>query len=295
MTNIAASGHNSDLTIRPLSYALGAEIADIDLTADLDDAVVGAIRTAWNEHHILLFRGQKLTPASHIAFSRRFGDLDRHDSTPHYRMPEYPELLQISTRKVDGKPSETRNVGRNWHSDYSYTDHPSAGSMLFCVQKPPVGGDTMFCNMVRAYETLTDKMKSIVDNLEPVYDFSLVAGVNERDPQKTAELRRLNPPIAHPAVRVHPLSGKRALYVSERASHFHGMSAAESQPLIKFLCAHATSPENVYRHRWQEGDLVIWDNRTTMHIALADFDPAAPRHMLRTTLLGDPSGFVVDA
>ncbi len=293
MTDIAAAGHNSELTIRPRSYALGAEIADIDLTAELDDAVIGAIREAWNEYHVLLFRGQKLTPASHIAFSRRFGALDRHDSTPHYRMPNYPELLQISTRKVDGKPSETRNVGRNWHSDYSYTDHPSAGSMLYCVEKPPVGGDTMFCNMVRAYETLTDKMKSIVDGLEAVYDFSLVAGVNERDPQKTAELRRLNPPIAHPAVRVHPLSGKKALYVSERASHFHGMSVAESRPLIKFLCEHATQPENVYRHRWQVGDLVIWDNRTTMHVALADFDPTARRHMLRTTLLGEPSGFVV--
>jgi taurine dioxygenase len=151
----------------------------------------------------------------------------------------------------------------------------------------------MFCNMVHAYETLSDKMKGIVDGLEAVYDFGLVAGVNERDPAKTAEMRRINPPIAHPAVRVHPRSGKKALYVSERTSHFHGMTAAESRPLIQFLCAHATSPENVYRHRWQVNDLVLWDNRTTMHMALADFDTSKPRHMLRTTLVGDPSGFVV--
>jgi taurine dioxygenase len=291
----AARGHNSDLAIEPLSHALGAEVLGLDLTSDLDDGVVDAIQAVWNESHILLFRGQKLTPAAHIAFSRRFGELDRHDSTPHYRMPEYPELLQISTRRVDGKPSETRNVGRNWHSDYSYTDRPAAASMLYCVEKPPVGGDTMFCNMVRAYETLSDKMKSVVETLEAVYDIGLVAGINERDPQKTADVRRLNPPIAHPAVRVHPLSGKKALYVSERASHFHGMTQAESRPLIQFLCAHATSPENVYRHRWQVNDLILWDNRTTMHMALADFDQTAPRHMLRTTLLGEPSGFVVGA
>jgi taurine dioxygenase len=291
----AARGHNSDLLTEPLSHALGAEIRGLDLASGLDDAVVDAIQAVWNENHILLFRGQKLTPAEHIAFSRRFGALDRHDSTPHYRMPDYPELLQISTRKVDGKPSETRNVGRNWHSDYSYTDRPAAASMLYCVEKPPIGGDTMFCNMVRAYETLSDKMKSLVDTLEAVYDIGLVAGINERDPQKTADVRRLNPPIAHPAVRVHPLSGKKALYVSERASHFHGMTQAESRPLIQFLCAHATSPENVYRHRWQVNDLILWDNRTTMHMALADFDQAAPRHMLRTTLLGEPSGFVVGA
>ena len=294
MTEPAARGHNSDLELRPLSYALGAEVARIDLTEDLDAPVIEAIKDAWNENHILLFRDQKLTPASHIAFSRRFGELDRHDSTPFYRMEEYPELLQITNRMIGGKPSETRNTGRNWHSDYSYTNRPAAASMLFCAEKPPVGGDTMFCNMVRAYETLTDKMKSIVDTLDSVYDIGLVAGINERDPQKTAEVRRLNPPIAHPAVRTHPRSGKKALYVSERTSHFHGMTPAESRPLIEFLCAHATSPENVYRHRWQANDLILWDNRTTMHMALADFDPSAPRHMLRTTLLGEPSGFVVE-
>lgn len=294
MTEPAARGHNSDLELRPLSYALGAEVARIDLTEDLDAPVIEAIKDAWNENHILLFRDQELTPASHIAFSRRFGELDRHDSTPFYRMEEYPELLQITNRMIGGKPSETRNTGRNWHSDYSYTNRPAAASMLFCAEKPPVGGDTMFCNMVRAYETLTDKMKSIVDTLHSVYDIGLVAGINERDPQKTAEVRRLNPPIAHPAVRTHPRSGKKALYVSERTSHFHGMTPAESRPLIEFLCAHATSPENVYRHRWQANDLMLWDNRTTMHMALADFDPSAPRHMLRTTLLGEPSGFVVE-
>jgi taurine dioxygenase len=293
MTSPAPAGHNAGLRIQALSHALGAEVQGVDLTAALDDMTVDALLDAWNENHILLVRGQKLSPESLIRFSRRFGELDRHDATPYYRLAEHPEILQITNRMIGGKPSETRNTGRNWHSDYSYTNRPAAASMLYCEEKPPVGGDTMFCNMVRAYETLSDKMKRIVDGLEAVYDFGLVAGVNERDPAKTAEMRRINPPIAHPAVRVHPRSGKKALYVSERTSHFHGMTAAESRPLIQFLCAHATSPENVYRHRWQVNDLILWDNRTTMHMALADFDQTAPRHMLRTTLLGEPSGFVV--
>ena len=301
MSNVATTrdktrdktGHNSRLAWHPLSHALGAEVAHADLTAALDASAVDAIRAAWNENHILLFRGQKLSPDALIAFARRFGELDRHDATPFYRLEGHPEILLVTNRMIGGKPSETRNTGRNWHSDYSYTNRPAAASMLYCEEKPPVGGDTMFCNMVRAYETLSDKMKRIVDGLEAVYDIGLTAGINERDPQKTAELRRINPPIAHPAVRTHPSSGKKALYVSERASHFHGMTAEESRPLIQFLCAHATRPENVYRHRWQVNDLVLWDNRTTMHIALADFDPSAPRHMLRTTLLGEPSGFVV--
>jgi taurine dioxygenase len=293
MPDTPARGHNFDLTLRPLGYALGAEVTDIDLTADLDNAVIDAIQAAWNENHILLFRNQALTPETHIAFAGRFGTLDTHDATPHYRLDGHPELLEITTRTTNGKPSETRNTGRNWHSDYSYSTRPAAASMLFCVEPAPVGGDTMFCNMVRAYETLSDKMKSIVDDLETVYDVSLTAGINERDPAKVAELRRINPPVAHPAVRVHPLSGKKALYVSERAAHFRGMTPAESAPLIKFLCEHATSPENVYRHRWQANDLLLWDNRTTMHVALADFDQTASRHMLRATLEGEETGVLV--
>ena len=220
-------------------------------------------------------------------------ELDTHDATPFYRLPDMPQLLQITNRRIGGKPSETRNTGRNWHSDYSYTGRPAAASMLYCVERPPVGGDTMFCNMARAYDTLSEKMKAIVEDLDAVYDISLTAGINERDPDKVAELRRINPPIAHPAVRVHPRSGRKALYISERASHFAGMSRAESEPLIRFLCEHATRPENVYRHQWQVNDLVIWDNRTTMHLALADFDQDQPRHMLRATLIGEPSGYLV--
>ena len=281
------------MEIIPLGHALGAEIRGVDIAADLRDAEVDAIRTAWHRHHVIVFRDVRWTPDGHIAFSRRFGPLDDHAATPHDRLDGYPELLEITNRPKNGQPSQTRNAGRNWHSDYSYTDRPAAGSMLYCTEKPAVGGDTMFCNMARAYDTLSDKMKSIAADLHSVFDFNLVSGTAVRDTKKMAELLRINPPIAHPCVRTHDESGVRALYVSERTSHFDGMTRAESAPLIAFLCEHAVRPENVYRHRWRVGDLVCWDNRTTMHLALGDFDPNEFRHMLRTTLRGARSGTVV--
>lgn len=293
MDDVRQHGRNAEIEARPLGYALGSEIVGVAATSPPSPNDVAAIKALWGEAHVIVFRGARLAPKQITGFARAFGALDDHASTPAYRHQEIPELLQVTNREVNGKPSETRNSGRNWHSDYAYTQQPAAGSMLYCDTRPPVGGDTMFANMVRAYATLSAKMREIVDGLDAVYDISLTAGLGERDPAKTAEVKRLNPPIAHPAVRVHPDSCKRALYVSERVSHFHGMTRQESKPLIDFLCAHATAPDNVYRHQWREGDLVCWDNRTTMHMALADFDPTQPRHMLRATLLGEPSGFVV--
>jgi len=281
------------MEIVPLSYALGVEIRDVDPAARLSNSEVAAVRTAWQTHHVIVFRGVEWTPERHIAFSRQFGALDDHAATPHDTLDGFPELLEVTNKPKNGQPSQTRNTGRNWHSDYSYTGHPAAASMLYCTEKPSVGGDTMFCNMARAYELLSDKMKDIAGQLHAVYDFNLVSGLGKRDPVKIAELLKINPPIAHPCVRVHPESGVKALYVSERTSHFEGMTRAESTPLIAFLCAHATNPENVYRHQWRVGDLVCWDNRTTMHRALGDFDATQPRHMLRTTLRGAKSGFVV--
>ncbi len=281
------------MEVVPLAHALGAEIRGVDITGTVTDADVAAIKKVWHQAHVIVFRGVDWTPDQHIAFSRRFRDLDDHAATPHDTLDGYSELLEITNIPKNGEPSQTRNTGRNWHSDYSYTNRPAAASMLYCVTKPPIGGDTMFCNMVRAYDDLSDRMKAIVDDLQSVFDFSLVSGVGKRDPEKIKELLEINPPIAHPCVREHDESGVKALYVSERASHFDGMTRAESAPLIQFLCAHATRPENVYRHRWQVGDLVCWDNRTAMHLALGDFDESQPRRMLRTTLRGEPSGYVV--
>ena len=280
--------------VKQLAYALGAQIEGVSVSEPLSDVQTAFIKKIWHEHHIVLLREQNAEPREIIEFAGNFGDLDDHASTPYYRLENFPQLMEITTRPINGRPSETRNVGRNWHSDYSYTQRPAAASMLFCVEPAPVGGDTMFCNMVKAYETLSKPMQKIVDELYSVYDISLTAGLFQRDPKEVEETRKLNPPIAHPTVRVHPESGKKALYVSERVSHFHGMTSEESKPLINYLCYHATRPENVYRHVWRAGDLLCWDNRTTMHMALADFDLTQTRHMLRATLLGEQSGFIVE-
>jgi len=279
--------------IKQLAYALGAQIKGIRVSEPLSDVQTAFIQKIWHENHVILFREQNAEPREIIEFASNFGELDDHASTPYYRLENFPQLMEITTRLINGRPSETRNVGRNWHSDYSYTQRPAAASMLFCVEPAPVGGDTMFCNMVKAYETLSKPMQKIVDGLHSVYDISLTAGLFQRDAKKVEETRNLNPAIAHPTVRVHPESGKRALYVSERVSHFHGMTSEESKPLIDFLCYHATRPENVYRHVWRAGDLLCWDNRTTMHVALTDFDLTQARHMLRATLIGEKSGFIV--
>lgn len=276
-----------------LANALGAEIRDVDITQRLFAEEVDTIRRVWHEHHVIVFRGVEWSPDQQLAFAGRFGELDNHAATPNDSLEGYPELLEVSTIPKGNKPSPTRTAGRDWHSDYAYTGQPAASSMLYCTEKPEVGGDTMFCNMARAYDELSDKMKAVAAELHSVYDFNMVSGAKERTSDNMAELNRLNPPIAHPTVRVHNESGVKALYVSERTSHFDGMTAAESAPLIRYFCDHATRPENVYRHQWRVGDLVCWDNRSTMHLALGDFDPSARRRMLRATVKGPKSGYVV--
>lgn len=282
------------VTIRRLSHGLGAEIIGVDLSKPIAGDTFETIRQAWLDHLVLLFRDQELSPEHHTEFSRRFGELDPNDANPFSRLEGHPEILQITNKKVGGKPSLTRNTGRNWHSDLSYTRNPAKGSLLYCREKPEVGGDTMFTNMYLAYETLSDKMKEFLEGLDAVHDFSLVAGLHERDPEKVAEMRRLSPPVAHPVIRVHPESGRRALFVSERVRNFAGMTEEESKPILEVLCRHATRHEFVYRHQWRLNDFLMWDNRCTMHLALADFDQSQPRLMLRTSLLGETMGQFVD-
>ena len=276
-----------------LAHALGAEIRGIDITATPSEEEINKIRSIWHKHHVIVFRGIKWSPENHIAFSRRFGDLDDHAALPNDSLSGYPELLEVTNIPKNGKPSPTRTTGRNWHSDFSYTSQPAASSMLYCTKTPSVGGDTMFCNMARAYDELSCKLKAIVEDLHAVFDFNLVAGAKDRSENNLKELTTINPPIAHPAVRTHDESGVKALYVSERVSHFDGMKKEESAPLIQYLCEHATRHENIYRHNWRVGDLVCWDNRTAMHLALGDFSETEERHMLRTTIKGPKSGYVL--
>lgn len=277
------------LELRRLSSGLGAEVIGLDLTRELDDATFAEIEQAWREHLVLLFRGQHLDHASHVAFSRRFGPLDDHSSIPRLRDQTIHEILPVTNQELGGRKQP---VGQQWHSDLSTTLHPARGSLLRCEVIPPVGGDTMFANMYLAYDTLSDAMKEIIDDLDAVHD--LTRARHNRGRFDLDEVRRNTPPVAHPMVRVHPETGRRALYVSEMTvGDIVGLRHDEAAPILRYLFEHSVRPEFTYRHRWQVGDLIMWDNRCTMHLALTDYDIDVPRRLYRTTLLGEPSGYLV--
>ena len=283
------------LKLRRLSNALGAEVCDIDLTQPMSESTFGEIYSAFLQHGILLFRNQNISREQHIEFSRRFGELDNHDSLPRDRHPDYPELLMVTNKpNPDGTPSESRYTGRSWHTDFSYTTTPALGSLLRCFQLPEVGGDTLFANMTMAYDTLSDGMKKLIADLHGIH-LSGTRKINVADQgnERRNEVMKLNPPIAQPVVRVHPETGRKAIYLGEKVKRFDGMTEAESKPLIDYLNKHATQPEFVYRQMWRENDLLVWDNRCTLHQALGDFDENQIRHLERTTVKGTPSGYVV--
>lgn len=276
------------LTIRKLSSGLGAEIAGVDIAGPIDDATFARIEEAWREHVVLLFRDQRLDHARHIAFSRRFGPLDDHGTIPRFRDPDHHEILLVTNQEVGGRPQP---VGRQWHSDLSTTLRPARGSLLRSEVIPPVGGDTMFANMYLAYETLSPAMREMIDPLSAIHDMTVAKQSRGRDPADLAAVRRQNPPVVHPMVVVHPETGRRALYVSEMTTvGIVGLTQEEAQPILASLYRHSVRPEFTYRHRWRVGDLLAWDNRCAMHLALDDYDLRNPRRMYRTTLLGEPTG-----
>lgn len=282
-----------NLQVRRLSYALGAEIIGADLTHPLPAATFDAIHRAFLEHGVILFRGQEITREQHLAFSRRFGELDRNDAQPRDRDPDYPELLLVTNKpKADGKPGDGTYTGQVWHSDRSYTLIPALGSLLRSVEIPDVGGDTMFANMYRAYETLSDGMRKLIDGLHGVHVGS--RKIVDLTPERAADIKKLNPPVAQPLVRTHPETGRKALYVGEKVKQIVGLTPEESQPLLQHLCKHAANPHFVYRHQWRKHDLLMWDNRCMMHKAVGDYDLTQRRHMERATVMGTPSGYVCE-
>jgi len=278
------------VTIRRLSNALGAEVQVVNLCKTLSNSEFDQIHRAFLDHGILLFRDQEITREQHIAFSRRFGELDNHDSLPRDRHPDYPELLMVTNvPKANGAPSDSKYTGHLWHSDMSFTPVPSLGSLLRGITIPDVGGDTMFTNMYRAYDTLSDGMKKMIEPLHGIHTGT--RKVDDPNSDREKEQRKINPPIAQPVVRVHPETGRKALYIGEKVSCFVGMTVEESKPLIDYLVKHATRPQFVYRHQWKQDDIVLWDNRCTMHIALGDYQEGEIRHLERTTVKGTPSGY----
>ncbi|MSQ73697.1 MAG: TauD/TfdA family dioxygenase [Betaproteobacteria bacterium] len=275
--------------IRRLSHAMGAEVSGIDLSRPLDDETFDQIHKAFLDYGILLFRGRALTRQQHIAFSRRFGELDRQEGVVLNRT-EDPEIF-LNKPELGAKAPDY--VGEYWHTDNAFSLKPSMASLLRAVEIPRTGGDTMFANMYLAYETLSDGMKKLIAGLHGVH-YGGTRRLDTSTPERLAETMRLNPPVAHPIVKVHPETGRKVLYLTEKIKQFAGMSADESKPLLRFLCSHATRAQFVYRHCWLQDDLVMWDNRCMMHNAVGDYDRSRIRHMERTTLLGTQSGSVYD-
>jgi taurine dioxygenase len=279
------------MNIRRISAACGAEVTGIDPAQAPSPAQVDTLLRALGENGILLFRGATLSPEQHIAFSRHFGPLEAH-VIGDFALPGHPEIFVVSNVKEEGKLKGAVYAGQYWHSDLSYMQKPSMGSLLLCHEMPEIGGDTMFSNMFMAYETLSEPMKRFIGGLSAVHDYShaydtYFAHLKERPPL-TAEARARTPPVEHPMVRPHPVTGRKALYVNPGFTKgIVGMPPEESKPILDMLFRHSVRPEFIYRHKWRVNDMIFWDNRSVIHYALADYDFSVRRHMHRTTIAGE--------
>jgi taurine dioxygenase len=276
---------NSRFDVRPTSGALGAEILDIDLSGPLDKADIAAMRGALDEHGVIFFRDQKLTPAQHIAFAERFGKIDINRFFK--AAPGHPEIAEV--RK---EPDQKTNIGGGWHTDHSYDQIPALGSILLAREVPPRGGDTLFACMNLAYEALSDGLKQTLQGLRAVHSSRHVFGAKSAYVMATGD-RLGNADAAtqdavHPVVVRHPTSGKRILYVNSGfTTHFAGWTQQESAPLLKYLYEHAARPEFQTRFQWRDGSIAFWDNRSTWHYAANDYH-GDRRLMHRITVRGEP-------
>ena len=261
------------------------------MSRPLPGDLVKRLHQALGEHGILLFRDANLTPEQHIAFSRQFGPLESH-VVGEFNLANHPEIFVVSNVREEGRLKAAVYAGQYWHSDLSYMKKPSMGSLLLCREMPEIGGDTMWANLYLAYDSLSDVMKNFLAGLKAVHDYShaydtYFAHLKERPPL-TAEQRAKTPPVEHPMVRTHSVTKRKALYVNPGfTTGIVGMPREESQPILDFLFHHSTRAEFIYRHKWRVNDLIFWDNRCTMHYALADYDFSVRRHMHRTTIAGD--------
>lgn len=287
------------LKVRRLSHAIGASIEGVDLAKPIDDSVMREIRKVWLDHLVIVFPGQEITPRHQAELGRHFGTLDTHRATnsSEYQTPEDPAVWIVTNRDVNGKPSETRDIGRLWHSDHCFTTKPTMATMLYCVEVPEVGGTTMFTNLYMAYEALSDGMKKLIDTLEAVHSWSHYIRTNpyikQRNSDQVARHDKESPAVAHPVVRVNPETGRKALYINEGfTSHLAGMTREESHGLLSYLIEHSTKPEFTYRHAWTPKECLMWDNRCTAHLAVKDFEHGVGghRHMHRVTVEGEPQG-----
>lgn len=276
--------------ITPLSGPLGAEITGLDLGLPLSGLDLARIRMALVKHGLLVFREQRITPEQHIAFSRRFGPLQVHVLN-RFHLTGHPEILIVSNVIEDGKPIGLVDAGADWHSDLSYMPRPSLGSLLHAQELPAEQGDTLFANMFDAYDTLPADVKQLLEGRRAVHSYVYRYRRLQKLSPWRADLTQKQidevPEVEHPVIRVHPESGRKALFVSEGfTSRIVGLPADESAALLRFLHQHTIRAENIYRHQWRADDMVFWDNRSTVHYAAI-----TPQHLrrtlYRTTVEGD--------
>ena len=272
------------LSITPLSSALGAQISGVDLSQPLSPAQRDAIEQALLKHQVLFLRNQAITPQQQARFAANFGDLHIHPIYPN--VPEQPEVLILDTAETDVRDNAI------WHTDVTFLPTPALGAVLSAKRLPEFGGDTLWASGIAAYEALSEPMKQLLRGLTATHDFTKSFplerfGSTPEDLARWEQTRRNNPPLSHPVIRTHPISGRQSLFVNDGfTTRINELSESESEAILKLLFAHATRPEFTIRWRWQQNDVAFWDNRVTQHYAVDDYRPQR-RVMHRATIVGD--------
>jgi len=274
----------------PFDAPLGAEIIGLDFGAPPGATELARVRQALLDHLLIVFRDARITPAQHVSFARIFGPLQIH-VLRQFQLHGHPEVLVVSNVIEDGKPIGLGDAGRDWHSDLSYKIRPSMGSLLHVQEMPDEGGDTRFANMYAAYKTLPAAERSALEGRRAVhsyvYRYERLRSEERWRPPLTPQQIAEVPDVDHPAVRTHPETGRRALFVNEGfTSRVIGLPESESREVLLRTFGHTVKPWNVYTHRWRPHDLVFWDNRTTVHYA-PGVKPPLRRTLYRTTVEGD--------
>ena len=275
-------------TLTRLTAALAAEIAGVDLSTSVSDALFAQIYDAFLKHQLLLFRGQKLTPGAQVAFARRFGELQVHVMN-QYHVEGHPEIYFLSNLDEDGKPNGMHPDRGTlaWHTDGSWSRVTGQATLLYAVEVPARGGDTWFSDMYGAYEALDEATKARFAGMRAIHNLDFSRNRRHGEDPMSEEQKRAKPPVDHPLVRTHPETGRKCLYLGDHAETIAGLPYAEGRQLVEEINALAIRPELTYCHRWRPGDLVVWDNRCLLHRAEPYDTMRERRVMQRCTVLGE--------
>jgi taurine dioxygenase len=287
-SEVARGVRSGPIDVIPTGAALGAEVRGVDLR-DLDASRFAALKRAWHDHQVLLVRDQTLSDQDLVAFSRRFGDLDWApiQETGRRFVEGMPEIYIVSNVTVNGEPIGSLGAGEAvWHTDMSYLEVPPMASMLYSLEVPPSGGNTSFCSMYAVYQALPDALKRRIAGLKIKHDGTFNSGGYLRQGVTATDDPRTSPGAVHPLVCIHPDTGRQMLYLGRRRNaYLVGLELAESEALLDTLWDFVARPEFAWEHVWRVGDLVLWDNRCTMH-RRDPFDASARRIMHRTQIKG---------